>query len=563
MNELFDSKFSEALKTVGKQFDFVELYTSREQFKQQILHIIGRDLNGYLLDDAAIDYLEQTPKEKLNMDNILDAEGIKKITDLTAKQAVLANNIERDKEKTIRKQDVEAREAILELDRQQVDAEERQKKEIAAITARQNAEARQVQEEERLKAEQARIATDEAVAVAEENRMRQIIVAQKSKERTEKVENERVEKDRELENTERQRVVAIATIEKDKAVEVEKKNIQDVIRERVMVERKVVEEQERIKDTQQFATADRQKRVSVTKAEEEAEQSLVKEVKAAEAAKTAAERHSEQVVIEAEAAREAAERQTQAKKMLAEATAAEAAAIGLGEAKVIEAKATANEKQGSAEANVARMKYESEATGIDKKGTAEAEVMGKKYASEAEGITNKAEAMKLFDSVGKDHEEFKLRLQKDLEVELAGINIQKDIAAEQAKVMGEALKTAKIDIVGGDAQFFDRIVNAVTGGKVVDRMIGNSQVLTDVKETFFDGDADMFQLKLGEFLNRFPIDSADLKNLSISALIAKLMSESGSSGEKGELKKMLEMAKSFGLAGKKASSLNLDGKKVS
>ena len=122
--ELFDAKFSEALKTVGKQFEFVDLYNSRDRFKEEILKIIGTDLNGYVLDDAAIDYLEQTPVEKLNPDNILDADGIKKITDLTAKQQVLANHIRRDREKLIKKQDVEAREAILELERQLAEAEE-------------------------------------------------------------------------------------------------------------------------------------------------------------------------------------------------------------------------------------------------------------------------------------------------------------------------------------------------------------------------------------------------------------------------------------------------------
>ena len=77
--ELFDAKFSEALKTVGKQFDFSELYTNRMSFREQILQIIGTDLSGYVLEDAAIDYLEQTDKQLLNPDNILDAEGIKKI----------------------------------------------------------------------------------------------------------------------------------------------------------------------------------------------------------------------------------------------------------------------------------------------------------------------------------------------------------------------------------------------------------------------------------------------------------------------------------------------------
>jgi flotillin len=91
MRELFDAKFSEALKTVGKQFEFVELYDKREQFKEQILRVIGTDLNGYKLDDAAIDYLEQTRLELLNPNNILDAEGIKKITELTSQEKIREN----------------------------------------------------------------------------------------------------------------------------------------------------------------------------------------------------------------------------------------------------------------------------------------------------------------------------------------------------------------------------------------------------------------------------------------------------------------------------------------
>ncbi len=149
LRSLFEPKFSEALKTVGKQFDFVELYNMRNEFREQIVRIIGTDLNGYVLDDAAIDYLEQTDLEKLNPNNVLDAEGIKKITDLTANEATQANYIAREKEKTIRKQDVEAREAILALDRQQAEAEEKQFKEIAEITARQRAEAKVVEEQER------------------------------------------------------------------------------------------------------------------------------------------------------------------------------------------------------------------------------------------------------------------------------------------------------------------------------------------------------------------------------------------------------------------------------
>jgi len=107
IRNLFDAKFSEALKTVGKRFDFTSLYEDRDTFRDEILKVIGTDLNGFVLDDAAIDFLEQTPIEMLDPDNILDAEGIKKITRLTAEQAKLSNHIERDKQRVIKQQDVE------------------------------------------------------------------------------------------------------------------------------------------------------------------------------------------------------------------------------------------------------------------------------------------------------------------------------------------------------------------------------------------------------------------------------------------------------------------------
>jgi uncharacterized membrane protein YqiK len=531
--ELFDAKFSDALKTVGKQFDFVELYTERERFRNEILKNIGEDLNGYVLDGASIDYLEQTPKENLNPDNILDAEGIKKISDLTAREAIITNGIQRDKEKTIRKQDVEAREAILELDRQQAEAEETQAREIATITARERAEAKKVEEEQRWLSEQARLQTEEEIAVREQNKERQVIVAMRNKERTDKVEAERVERDRALEATEREKLVSVAQVQKDKAIEEENKIIQETIRERVMVEHKVVEEQENIKNTQEFMTADRAKRVAVTVAEQEAEAALVKEVKQAEADKESAQRHAEQLVIEAEAQRDAAERETAAKKMLAEATTAETAAPGLGEAKVTEAKAAA----------------------LEKEGTAEATVMQRKFDAEAEGINKKAEAMKLFHDAGREHEEFKLRLNKDKDVELAAIDVQRQIAAEQSEIVGQALKSARIDIVGGDNEFFDRIVNSVTGGKAVDRYVNNSYVLRDMKETFFNGDPEYFERKLTNFLDMFQISSENVRDLSISAVIAKMLASADNDATRADLEHLLEMAHNAGLARKPASSV--------
>ena len=119
---------------------------------------------------------------------------------------------------------------------------------------------------------------------------------------------------------------------------------------------------------------------------------------------------------------------------LAEAEAAKSAASGLAEATVQEAKAVSLEKEGTAEATVLQKKAVAEAKGIEakadaveKQGLAEANVSREKYHSEATGITEKAEAMKQLDSVGKEHEEFKLQLDKEKSVEIAAIDAQRGI----------------------------------------------------------------------------------------------------------------------------------------
>ena len=107
-----------------------------------------------------------------------------------------------------------------------------------------------------------------------------------------------------------------------------------------------------------------------------------------------------------EAEETASTRTANAKKTLAEALAAETAAVGLGEAQVMEAKAAAHLKEGESEAQVLELKA----------------------AADAKGIHQKAEAMKLFNEAGKEHEEFKLRLDKEKTVELESIRVNEEIA---------------------------------------------------------------------------------------------------------------------------------------
>ena len=369
----------------------------------------------------------------------------------------------------------------------------------------------------------------------------QVVIAAKNKERADLVETERVQKDKMLEATERERIVSLAQIEKEKAIELEKKNIQDAIRERLTMEKTVVEEQQGIKDLEAFKTADRTKQVEITLATQEAEKKLIQETRAAESRKLSAEKDAQKYVIEAQAKRDAAEKEAEARKIIADAKAKEEATVGLSEAQVLHAKADAAERQGIVESIVIEKKAEAER----KEGIAQAEVIKEKAFAEAAGITEKAEAMKKLNDAGKEHEEFRLTLAKEKEVELAQISIQKDIAQAQAGVLAEAFKSAKIDIVGGDNTFFDNVIRQVSAGKGLDKFISHSENATLVKENLL-GDGENIIGKVMGMVEKYNVSSEDIKNMSIASLIFKLNGVADQQ-EKGLLSRAMDMAKNLGI----------------
>ncbi|MFJ3504877.1 MULTISPECIES: flotillin family protein [unclassified Streptomyces] len=531
LQELFNAKFSEALKTVGKQLDFTDLYTKREELRFRIIEIIGIDLNGYSLEDAAIDYLEQTPLAQLDPGNILDAQGIRKITELTAAENVRTNEFRRHEQKEITRQNVDAREAILELERRQADAEIKQKREIDTVRAREEAETARVVEEERLRAQSAFLRTEEQLGVQRENQAREVAVAQKNRERVIAVENERIEKDRLLEVIARDRETELTRISAEKEVEAERRDIAEVIRERVAVDRTVAEQEESIKRLRAVEEAERNRQAIVIAAEAEAQERLVKDIKAAEAAEQAAVHRAAEELTLAEARNKAADMDARAKIRLAEGVQAEAAAEGLAAVQVRDKEADVIEKAGRAEAGAtearlraeaagAREKALAEAAGAKEKALAEATAIGEKLKAEAAGLTEKAAAMAALDEASRTHEEYRLRLEAEKDIRLAGLDVQRQVAEAQATVLATGLENADINIVGGDSVFLDRLVQSVSLGKAVDGFVDSSQTAQALAGPWLNG-SQPFTEDLTNVLGS--LSSSDVRDLSVSTLLAKLM----------------------------------------
>ncbi len=562
MKVLFSAKFSEALKTAGKQMEFEELYTKRAEFRDAVKEVIGSDLNGYHLEDVAIDHLEQTPLEDHDPNNILDAEGITKITGRTGAQLIATNKLRANAEKEVEKENTEKNDVLQELKRQQMDKAAEMQRLTQTKQAQEQSATRIAQAEQMALSEEARIRAQEKIDIDNVNREREVEVAQKNKERVIAVESERVEKDRMLEQIMRERETEIKRIEKERDLEVEKKNIQDVIAERISVEKNVAQEEERINELRLLEKARREKEAKVIAANAEAEEASIRLVKAAEAEEMVSRSKAKARLTQVEAELEAADRSAQAKIRLAEGTQAEKAADGLADARVkeamalalekegmakarvMEAQAPAEEKMGMAKVNVQKTEFEVQAEGTRQKMVAEAQGTREKLDAEASGIAKKAEAMKALDEVSRAHEEYRLRLENERTIAIEQMRVQKDVAESQAKVLAEAFRSAKIDIVGGDGAFIDKIFQAASFGKSLDHFGRGGGASGAMVQEYTNG-ARSLAGDIKDVLSN--VRSEDIKNLSLASLLNKLTEES-SGADKVKLKKVAEAVATMGLA---------------
>ncbi|KAB2907332.1 MAG: hypothetical protein F9K40_05140 [Kofleriaceae bacterium] len=595
LEELFAAKFSEALKTVGKKMEFEQLYTQRDVFKDQIISVIGKDLNGYVLDDAAIDYLEQTPIEVLDPNNVLDSLGIKKITAITTGAAIDTNQLKQKERMELGKQNLTSDEAVFRFDQQRAEAEAKKNKEIAIANAREENEANRFRLEEEKRTHVERQRAEEAIQMAEQAKLRAVQVSEQGRIREVEVEKVRVAKAHDLEEVLRKREVELGSIDMNKAVETEKRSIADIIRARVAVDKTVAVEEEAIKDLRTDSEAKRHKHVTIVHAEAAAQEVFIKDIKKAEAEQQVAQAHAKKQLILAEAAMEASDKEARAAIRRSEGQQAEHAAEGLAEVRVKEADAVAVEKLGLAEARVRETQVavtdkegtviaenvrrkalaeaagrEAEAAAIEKTGLAEAvgkregllaEVAAKeaeavaiekRMLAEAKGIAEKAAAMKVLDGAAKDHEEFRLRLENDRAIALEQIRARVQMTEQQAKVMAEAMGKADIKIVGGDGQFFDRFVKAVALGNSIDGVVDHSEVVRSaLGDRLKNGNGQLLQ-DLKDVVGSAAGSAEALKNLTVSAVLANLMLKADDS-TRVKLQALMDKARQLGVDDDKVS----------
>src|SRR4029077_12195694 len=119
VSELVEEKLVSALRTVAATKELVELHAKRDEFASAVQAIVIHDLahNGLTLESVTISSLDQTDPSALQERNVFDAQGLRKIAEITQKARVERNEIERDAEQAIVARNVTTRKQVLDLSR--------------------------------------------------------------------------------------------------------------------------------------------------------------------------------------------------------------------------------------------------------------------------------------------------------------------------------------------------------------------------------------------------------------------------------------------------------------
>ncbi len=326
VESLVSEKLVSALRAIASQMDLFEIHTKRDEFAERVKEHVKSDLeaNGLLLESVTISELDQTDPSELSDNNVFDAQGKRKITEITAAAMVERNNLERAAEQARKNQDVTTRQYILNLERQQAEAEANQRTQIALIQATKDQESQQAVIAQQRAVETSQIEKQQAVETAEIGRQQAVQVAQVAQEkavqtatiaREQELQTAAVVRDQAVALAERGKQIAVANQEAERARAEEKSLIAQAAQEKANQE---------VVTVTQIAEAEREANKKLIAARQEIERDKIR-------LQTEAQVSAFTKVTNAQGEQEAAAKQADARLQLAQADAQSRELVARGE----------------------------------------------------------------------------------------------------------------------------------------------------------------------------------------------------------------------------------------
>jgi uncharacterized membrane protein YqiK len=389
---LVQEKLVSALRTVAATQALHALNAKRAEFAEAVQKIVAEDLkpNGLTLESVTISSLDQAPPESMRPEqNVFDAEGARTITEKVQSQRVARNIIQREADQKVKEQDVRTAQYLAQQEVVQATAlaEADAAKAIATAISQQKAKT--------AAAEQSRLAS-----IAQVEAFRLVELA--------KVEQNKV---LQVANQLREQANDVAAVEKDKMVELARRS-------------------------QQIAVAEAEKNRAEAEARQLAAQrereTAAQQVKTVEVQLTA-ERERDKAII----ARQA-EVEQQRIKFQMEADVSAYAAV-----KKAEGEQAAADKH--ARARIALAEADKQAKSLEAEGDRAVQMVPVNVAREQVNVEDARVTVKIRDLEGQSKFE---SIARELQVQLATIQAEKEAKIAAAKAMGEALAQANLNVWG-------------------------------------------------------------------------------------------------------------------
>ncbi|RYZ54972.1 MAG: hypothetical protein EOP49_03935 [Sphingobacteriales bacterium] len=388
---LVGDKLVSALRTVAAKKDLESLFSDRQGFAEEVQSIVSKDLsaNGLLLESVTISKLDQTNYDKINVNNIFDAEGARTVAQKVNAALVEKNEIEQSAKVLIETKNLMTTEQTNEL-------KIKQETSIADTNAKiSKAKSEKEADASKFAAEQSRISKEAEISMEKQVGLKQV-------EREKEIETANIEKEQTLEQkrVEKEKTIETAQIEKEKTIleRMAEKAQADTVKSNAEAGAK--EAEQNVLTVTAKAEAARQKEVTVINQQAEAEKRKIDE-------NTATDILAYKVTAAAQADMKAAEDKGVALTALARAEKDAAAFRAEGEKAIAMVPVEVNKAQVQVNA-------------------AQVEVTGKELQFKAQ------------------YSEVSIRL----ETNLASIAAHKEVGKAAAEAMGQALNQANINLWG-------------------------------------------------------------------------------------------------------------------
>lgn len=182
LKQIFRGILVDAMRSAATEFTLEEIQQNQRSYIAQVEKLAAECLtkNGLSLETVSLTSIDQSDKSYFNPDNLFDAEGLTKLTGVTAAETKHCKELEHQLTIEVKQKELECERMIEEMEMQKISQKLVNQREVAQLQAQQEIDKAKATEKQKLESEQAKILTAQNIELAKQQM--EIKTAEKAKE---------------------------------------------------------------------------------------------------------------------------------------------------------------------------------------------------------------------------------------------------------------------------------------------------------------------------------------------------------------------------------------------